>query len=155
MGEQLNGRELDEAVARVLGTYRELCEGGMDEFYDGWICDGCGVVTGRWGEDLELHAKVLRYSSDAATLPEMLRWLWQQRHRAEEPCLNITFSDEKSYVILADNERKGRAGVDYLYERVGMGFGMGDEWKVNEAICRLILAVAATPGGEAKQTEGA
>lgn len=114
MGEQLQGRELDRAVAKAIG--------------------GLGGNFTR------------NYSTDAATLPEMLAWL-QARSDYSSTSLSTVREVERSWPWA------WTATMHYQKPDSRLNI-TGHGQSLNEALCRLILAVAPTPGGEPKQ-EGA
>lgn len=132
-------RALNEAVARAIGSYMDECDGGVAEVAgnscDGWFCDGCGVVWGRWGEHMPKHAKVRAYDTDPATQAEMLEWL---QERAEE--VSIQFA-----------QSNGIIGWQALAFIATACFGPECGWEryptINEALASLVVVVAE---GDAK-----
>lgn len=116
----LTGRDLDLAVARALGTYREVCDGSQAEHYDGWICDGCHVVNGRWHEGMPKHEMVR-----PAGIPELFAEI---AARADEDSFVDVVRDQGGYFL---------ATATHINLRKCLATGSTP----NEALARLLLMV--------------
>ena len=110
MSEQLQGRALDEAVARILGTTDSVDMNPAGVPY--MSCFGMESP---------------RYSTDPATLTEMLEWLKSQPDHESTELLHETGEDPPFYAEMWDS---------YGWSRNVRGA------TINEALARLVLAVA-------------
>ena len=106
MAEQLQGRQLDEAVARILGTTNSIDINPADVPY---------APSGM---------RSPHYSTDAATLPEMLAWL----HKQSVATVEISHYDAHHVSVCL------RSGLRDFSHATGSS--------INEALARLCLAVA-------------
>lgn len=68
----------NEVISRARGDVSGLCkDGGLWEYWDGWICENCGA-TGDWNtpEADEHDVPIKKYDSDpAAWNEEMFTWI--------------------------------------------------------------------------------
>lgn len=125
MTDQLQGRELDEAVARILGTYMPECDGDQEDSGEGhWVCDGCRQVHGAWWDDFPKHAKVRAYSTDPATQAEMLAHLLALGYSAV--CVTVYEGRCEAWCKSPAHEIVRATGPT-----------------ISEALARLVVAVAA------------
>lgn len=123
MADLPTGRALDEAVSKAMGTYAPECDGAQQDIGDGyWSCDGCQTISGPWSQDLEPHARVLRYSTDPATDPEKVAWL---ESRAYAICLLWDDRSKKWHASMRWNEGEHHASGA----------------SITEALARLVVAV--------------
>lgn len=128
----LEGRALDEACAKAMGTYVEKCDGYMAEMAgnscDGWFCSKCRAVEGRWGEKMPDHAGFKHYSTDPATDAEKLAWLTR-------------FATVELYVWACGND--GKPGASAMLVNDGDAVSPYVEGAtISEALARLVVAVA-------------
>lgn len=130
MSEQLQGRALDEAVAKILGTI--VARQWMAE-WDGKTVAFITSANGYWTE-----SKCPAYSTDPVALTEMLEWLREHRDADGKPDLSRLMI-QWHHSNRADNSLVW--GFQASVCRDGAWFAAFGA-TINEALARLVLAVA-------------